>query len=52
MDKNGVVQKSKWIDGIFYVKEDGSMAVSEWVDQNRYYVDANGVWVKDKEKGA
>ena len=50
MDKNGVMQKSKWINGIYYVKDDGSMAVSEWVDQDRYYVDANGVWVKGKTK--
>ena len=50
MDKNGVMQKSKWISGIYYVKDDGSMAVSEWVDQDRYYVDANGVWVKGKTK--
>lgn len=52
MDKNGVMQKSKWIGGIYYVKDDGSMAVSEWVDQDRYYVDANGVWVKGKTKEA
>ena len=24
------------------MKADGSMAVSEWVDNNKYYVDANG----------
>lgn len=52
LDQNGAMQKSKWISGIYYVKADGSMAVSEWVDQERYYVDANGVWVKGKTKEA
>ena len=52
MDKNGAMQEFKWINGIYYVKADGSMAVSEWVDQGRYYVDANGKWVKDKVKEA
>ena len=52
MDKNGAMQESRWISGIYYVKADGSMAVSEWVDQDRYYVDANGKWVKDKVKEA
>ena len=52
LDQNGAMQKSKWISGIYYVKADGSMAVSEWVDQDRYYVDANGVWLKGKTKEA
>lgn len=52
MDKNGAMQESRWISGTYYVKADGSMAVSEWVDQDRYYVDANGKWVKDKVKEA
>ena len=52
MDKNGVMQKSKWIAGTYYVKENGKMAVSEWVDQNRYYVNAKGEWVKGKKKAA
>ncbi len=34
---------SQWI-GAYYVKEDGTMARSEWVDENKYYVDENGVW--------
>lgn len=52
MDKNGVMQKSKWIAGTYYVKASGKMAVSEWVDHNRYYVNANGEWVKGKIKVA
>lgn len=50
LDGKGVMQTSKWIDGTYYVKADGTMAVSEWVDQNKYYVDANGKWVKNKTK--
>ena len=46
MDSNGVMQANKWISGTYYVKSNGAMAVSEWVDNNRYYVDANGRWVK------
>lgn len=25
------MQSEQWIDGVYYVKEDGDMAVSEWV---------------------
>ena len=38
---------SQWI-GAYYVKEDGTMARSEWVDENKYYVDENGVVVPGK----
>ena len=43
---SGVMQASKWISSTYYVKADGSMAVSQLVDNNKYYVDANGKWVK------
>ena len=46
MDANGVMQADRWISGIYYVKSNGRMATSEWVDRNRYYVGANGVWVR------
>ena len=55
-DANGVIQKNCWIDDTYWVEEDGRLAVSKWVDNNRYYVDANGrkvlnpkpqQWVKD-----
>ena len=52
MDQNGAMQTSKWISGTYYVKADGSMAVSEWVDGGKYYVDAEGKWVKDQIKTA
>ena len=47
-DNSGYMQTSKWI-GNYYVKADGTMAKSEWVDGGKYYVDANGVWDKTKQ---
>lgn len=47
-DNSGYMETNKWI-GNYYVKADGSMAKSEWVDKNQYYVDANGVWDKTKK---
>ena len=49
--ENGVVAKSKWIEGMYYVKEDGFMARSEWVDGGQYYVDRDGRWIKNAIKG-
>ncbi|MBQ3544117.1 MAG: hypothetical protein IJA34_03860 [Lachnospiraceae bacterium] len=46
-DANGIMQSSKWISGKYYVKENGQMAVSEFVDGGKYYVDENGLWVKE-----
>ncbi|CCZ04792.1 putative uncharacterized protein [Eubacterium sp. CAG:603] len=43
---SGVMQTSKWIGGQYYVKADGTMATSQLVDNNEYYVDSNGKWVK------
>ena len=42
----GHMQTSKWIGGTYYVKADGTMAISQWVDNGRYYVGADGKWVK------
>ncbi|MBQ3544111.1 MAG: hypothetical protein IJA34_03830 [Lachnospiraceae bacterium] len=44
-DKNGIMQVSKWINNKYYVKADGTMAVSEFVGDGKYYVDENGIWV-------
>ena len=49
-DASGVMQTSKWISGTYYVKADGTMAVSEWVDGGKYYVGADGKWVKSAKK--
>ena len=51
LESSGRPAVNKWISGAYYVKADGSMAVSEWVDNNKYYVDANGKWVKNKTNG-
>ena len=50
MDNSGVMQSSRWIQGIYYVKADGTMAISEWVDNEKYYVDEKGVWDQNKTK--
>ena len=42
-DSSGAMKKNAW-QGNYWLKEDGKMATSEWVDNGRYYVDANGVW--------
>ncbi|MBQ3545138.1 MAG: N-acetylmuramoyl-L-alanine amidase family protein [Lachnospiraceae bacterium] len=46
-DANGIMQTSRWVNNKYYVKEDGKMAVSEWVDGGKYYVGADGVWVQN-----
>ena len=43
----GAKVKNAWV-GNYYLKADGVMATDEWVDNDRYYVDANGVWVPNK----
>lgn len=41
----GIMLEETWLDGTYYLKSGGQMAVNEWVDGGRYYVDQNGVWV-------
>ena len=48
--ENGSVVRNKWIGSTYWVGEDGKMATSSWVDNGRYYVGANGAWVKDAKK--
>ena len=47
--ENGTLVRNKWI-GNYWLGADGKMATSSWVDNGRYYVDANGAWVKDAQK--
>lgn len=47
---DGVMQTSKWISGKYYVKDDGTMAISEWVDAGKYYVGADGKWIKGYDR--
>ena len=48
--ENGSVVRNKWIGSTYWVGADGKMATSSWVDNGRYYVGANGAWVKDAKK--
>ena len=48
-NKGGDMAKGKWV-GNYWLKDDGTMAVNEWVDGGKYYVGANGAWVKGKTK--
>ena len=48
--ENGALARNKWISSTYWVGADGKMATSAWVDNGRYYVGENGVWVKDAKK--
>ena len=40
--------RNNW-KGNYYLQEDGTMATNKWVEDYRYYVGADGHWVKDKK---
>ena len=42
----GLVTKNAWV-GSYWCGEDGKYVKSSWVDNNRYYVDARGVYVRN-----
>ena len=44
--KNGNRVKNAW-EGNYWLGADGRMATNSWVDNNRYYVGNDGVWIKD-----
>ena len=46
---DGTLARNKWA-GNYWLGADGKMATSAWVDNGRYYVGANGAWVKDAKK--
>ena len=48
--ENGTLARNKWISSTYWVGADGKMATSSWIDNGRYYVGANGAWVKDAKK--
>lgn len=50
LDSNGIMLQNRWINSVYYVKADGKMAVSEWVDGGKYYVDAEGKYVPGKTR--
>ena len=45
----GQIVRNAWV-GSYWLGADGKMATSAWVDNGRYYVGANGAWVKDAKK--
>ena len=48
-NEDGTLARNKWA-GNYWLGSDGKMATNAWVDNSRYYVDANGAWVKDASK--
>ena len=51
-DAKGYRQTGWYKEGeaYYYFKEDGVMAANEWVENDKYYLGADGKWVKDKQK--
>ena len=50
-NKNGVLVKNAWA-GSYWLGADGKMVTNAWVDNGRYYVGANGAWVKGAQSQA
>ena len=50
-NQNGVLARNAW-EGNYWLGADGRMVTNAWVDNGRYYVDANGAWVKGAQKPA
>ena len=50
LDKNGNVAKNTWA-GNYWCGEDGKYVKSSWVDNNKYYVGANGIYVTNQWVG-
>ena len=48
-NEDGTLARNKWA-GNYWLGSDGKMSTNAWVDNGRYYVDANGAWVKDASK--
>ena len=48
-NNQGQMERNAWV-GDYWVGADGRMATSSWVDNNKYYVGADGYWVKDAQR--
>ena len=48
-NSQGQMEKNKWV-GNYWLGSDGRMATNSWVDNNKYYVGADGYWVKDAQR--
>ena len=46
---DGTLARNKWV-GNYWLGADGKMVTNAWVDNGRYYVGANGAWVKDAKR--
>ena len=45
-DSSGAMKKNAW-EGNYWLGADGVMITSNWVDNNQYYVGADGKWIPD-----
>ena len=45
----GKIVQNTWV-GNYWLDADGRMATNSWVDKNKYYVGADGLWVKNAKK--
>ena len=50
-NQNGTLARNAW-SGNYWLGADGKMATNAWVDNGRYYVGADGAWVKGAQKPA
>ena len=50
-NQNGMLVRNAWA-GNYWLGADGKMATNAWVDNGRYYVGANGAWVKGAQNQA
>jgi glucan-binding YG repeat protein len=46
-EPSGTMYANRWY-GNYYLTASGAMAVNSWVDNNKYYVGADGVWIPGK----
>ncbi|AME08903.1 endo-beta-N-acetylglucosaminidase [Gemella sp. oral taxon 928] len=49
-NQNNTLARNQWA-GNYWLGSDGKMATNSWVDSGRYYVDNNGKWVANAQKG-
>jgi len=50
-NQKGALVRNSWA-GSYWLGADGKMATNAWVDNGRYYVGANGAWVKGAQNQA
>ena len=50
-NQKGALVRNSWA-GSYWLGADGKMATNAWVDNGRYYVGANGAWVKGSQNQA